>query len=365
MCDMSKRVIYGMAAALLSVTFSLGTAAKALSASAYGSETLIYSPSSDIGLGSYHGSPRTIYMGISTTLQNVRKDNDDEAPVLKGGTVKFLKNEASSTQQLSAVFKASDGHVIVVDGGLREDAEHLLRTIAELGGHVDSWLITHPHSDHAGGLTAILESASIDAATGQTVVSYGDSLITVDDYYYSLFDGSWYEINDPNEYGSVKGLCNALLKVPHYRKYDGLSAGTTISLSEHLSFKIVNEAMSIPGSYAGNAAGIIYDIDIEGMHFLMLGDMSAEGGDRILRAGLLDRISYDYVQMAHHGQGGVDWSFYEALSPKYCIWPTNAYIFYADESSPILATASTRACISSLSSVRANYVTVDGDVMIR
>lgn len=40
--------------------------------------------------------------------------------------------------------------MIVVDGGRDVDAPHLIEVIQELGGHVDVWLLTHPHSDHVG-----------------------------------------------------------------------------------------------------------------------------------------------------------------------------------------------------------------------
>lgn len=40
------------------------------------------------------------------------------------------------------------GKVIVVDGGLYTDGPKLEKYIDEYGGKVDSWFITHFHSDH-------------------------------------------------------------------------------------------------------------------------------------------------------------------------------------------------------------------------
>ena len=59
-------------------------------------------------------------------------------------------------QNLSCVMKSKEGAVIVVDGGRDVDAPHLIEVIQELGGHVDAWLLTHPHSDHVGAITEIL-----------------------------------------------------------------------------------------------------------------------------------------------------------------------------------------------------------------
>lgn len=291
--------------------------------------------------------------GFKSRLKNVRSNNSDLDPQLSGGQVRFLANLSNDSQQLSAVFKSSDGHVIVVDGGIAEDADHLIKVIQSFGGQVDCWLITHPHRDHVGALTEILNSS--------------DTPVTVDDYYFSLLDQDWYDENDSNEAGISYLLREALYtKVPSSKLHNGLSAGTRVTLSENLSFTIVNNALKIPGIFAGNSSGIIYDIDIDGQHFLMLGDMSQMGGDAIMDSGLLDNIDCDYVQIAHHGQAGVSGAFYRKLAPKYCIWPTNSYIYYG-RSSPdtALKTAETIDYISSLRSVRANYVTLGTDVIIR
>lgn len=304
---------------------------------------------------------------IGPILQEVKANNYDEDPVLSGGEVRFLKNEATDSQQLSAIFRSSDGKVIVVDGGVSEDRDHLLDTIVEFGGHVDAWLVTHPHSDHVGVLTDVLEDARIDAPSGETIIDYGQDMITVADYYYSVFeDDSWYDTYDKSEAGSAWAFKKALKNVPAERKHNGLYAGCRIALSENLSFTVINESIQINDTFAGNSAGIIYNICIDGIHFLMLGDMSFNGGDLLLNYGLLDGVMCDYVQIAHHGQAGVSDAFYEALSPEYCIWPTNEYVFYAAEgSTSSLSTEKTKACIASLSSVVANYVTLDADVVIR
>lgn len=291
--------------------------------------------------------------GLGYGLKNVRSNNSDLDPQLSGGQVRFLANQSSDSQQLAAVFQSSDGHVIVVDGGVAEDEDHLINVIQSFGGHVDCWLITHPHRDHVGALTGILNSQ--------------DTSITVDDYYFSLLDQGWYDENDSDEAGISYLLREALYtNAPSDRLHNGLSAGTTVSLSENLSFTIVNNALKIPGIFAGNSSGIIYDIDIDGQHFLMLGDMSQVGGDAIMDSGLLDDIHCDYVQIAHHGQAGVSGAFYRRLAPKYCIWPTNSYIYYGGASyDTALKTAETIDYISSLRSVRANYITLSADVIIR
>lgn len=40
--------------------------------------------------------------------------------------------------------------LIVVDGGWTQDAADVREVINTLGGHVDAWILTHPHQDHIG-----------------------------------------------------------------------------------------------------------------------------------------------------------------------------------------------------------------------
>ena len=51
----------------------------------------------------------------------------------------------------------SNDHLIVIDGGNTCDAEYLCTYIEKLGGKVDAWFLTHPHSDHIGALRSTLE----------------------------------------------------------------------------------------------------------------------------------------------------------------------------------------------------------------
>ena len=67
-----------------------------------------------------------------------------------GGAELTLLAPATQSQNLSCVIETKAGSLIVVDGGLREDAPHLIETIQAKGGRVSAWLITqrsHRRSD--------------------------------------------------------------------------------------------------------------------------------------------------------------------------------------------------------------------------
>ena len=153
--------------------------------------------------------------------------------------------------------------------------------------------------------------------------------------------------------------------VPASRLHSDMKAGNNTVLSEKLSFKALNEPQLSKGIFAGNSAGIMYDISIDGKHFIILGDMAAEVGDKLMEAGAFDGIVCDYVQISHHGQTGVSDDFYKKLNPKNCIWPTNEYIYYAEGVTKSgLGTTLTKMCISKLK-VKRNFVTLGRDVVIK
>ena len=94
-----------------------------------------------------------------------------EEPYLDGGELRLLAC-ADIWQNLSCVMKTKEGAVIVVDGGRDVDAPHLIEVIQELGGHVDAWLLTHPHSDHVGAITEILNMDPMPISIGKVYYSF-------------------------------------------------------------------------------------------------------------------------------------------------------------------------------------------------
>ena len=57
----------------------------------------------------------------------------------------------------SYVFKTDKGRLVVMDGGMNEEAPFLRGFLSALGCEVEAWFISHPHNDHMGALTEILK----------------------------------------------------------------------------------------------------------------------------------------------------------------------------------------------------------------
>ena len=287
---------------------------------------------------------------VSRNVYHPTTTNENEDAILQGGEIRFLQNTKTKNQQLSAVIRSQDGKILVVDGGQAADAEHLIATIQEMGGGVvDAWIITHPQTDHVGGLYEVLKNHSGE--------------LDIRNIYYNFTDYDWYKTADPDECGMVWVLMEQLNQLDPSIVHGHMERDQEVRLSDSLSFRVMNSPVLTSGPYAVNSSGLMYDVTIDGKHLIILGDMGEEVGNQLMEAGVLDGVTADLVQMSHHGQDGVGQAFYQKLNPQACIWPTTSWIFDPGTNPNGLLTETTKKWIADLGIAR-NYVTINGDVIL-
>ena len=234
---------------------------------------------------------------------------------LGGGSFLQVANR-SLTQMMSYIIDTPEGNVIVIDGGYycEEDANCLYELLKERDKKVDLWLITHAHDDHFGALLWLWEN-------------YPDFDVVIHKLIYNFPPLEWLVATEKNNYThrflkaiKKQGLC---VYTPQ--------AGEIISCGG-MSLEIV----SVPEEYEEyptiNSTSIIIVARFPKREVLFLGDFDIHGQEEFLRKHSPDSIRKDIVQMAHHGQGGVDFSFYKLIQPKICLytapqwlWENNRY----------------------------------------
>lgn len=277
-------------------------------------------------------------------------ENMSSDGVLSGGVIMFLRNNATRQQQLCGFVKSSDGKTVVIDGGVEQDADHLYNVIKENGGYVDAWVITHPQTDHVGGLYAMLRD-------------HKD--IDIRNIYYRFFEYEWYEKVDPEEIGMLYHLMQVFAEVPAERLHSDIKRNDVIKLSDKLSVRVMNDPKKSEGTFAVNGSGVMYDITVDGKHLVILGDMSELVGNEHYSEGVLENLACDYLQVSHHGQNGVGETFYRVCDPANCIWSTTESIYNAVKGNyKGYLTWLTKEWLSKLN-VKENFTTVNDDVVIR
>lgn len=210
-------------------------------------------------------------------------------------------------QTMGYVFVADSGHVLVVDGGYTGNDIELRRVIDLAGGHVHLWLITHPHRDHHNAVMDLISSPqgiaydrlgashltdewalALNIADAEDLINWNAFADKLDDRYFEILPGQKFELGKMN----IEVL-----------------SGSNPDLS-------VN---------AFNNQSCVFRITEKGFSMLVLGDLGIEGGRRLMNTGI--DLKADAVQMAHHGQQGVEESFYQKVAPRYAFWPTPDWLW--------------------------------------
>ena len=255
------------------------------------------------------------------------------------------------SQMLSVVLRTKNGGLIVIDGGWESDGENLCQVIKDNGGHVNAWLLTHPHSDHAGALYHILKNRKKD--------------IQIDKIYYSFAAPEWYQQSAPEDPGIASELFSEFAKLPDSMLDGSIGKGSEINVDD-IKITALNDRYEMKNDPVNNS-DIVYQAVINGKKFLFLGDLGYEGGERLLKECGKDVLKSDTVQMAHHGQGGVGKEVYAAAAPDICLWPTPDWLWNNDSGegpgSGPWKTLETRGWMEELG-VRENYCTKDGWILI-
>lgn len=223
-----------------------------------------------------------------------------------------LKNQ-TSTQMMSYVIRTHTGKLIVIDGGTAGDAPYLSKFIAERGNHVSLWFLTHPHSDHTDALATLLQ------APGE---------LRIDSIYASMPEPAWIAryANDAERvvYERTCAVFEKTGRVP-----TELALGQEFNL-DGLRIEVLGVKNPEITANPINNQSIILKLTGAGRSILFTADLGAEAGRKAIAGPYADRLRADYVQMAHHGQNGVDEAFYRHVGASYCLWPTPLWLWEND-----------------------------------
>ena len=275
---------------------------------------------------------------------------------LGGAKITMIKGNESG-QQISIVIESNEGQLIVVDGGLKTNAPYLSKYIKARGGKVSAWLLTHPHEDHVGALSVILEQQKVAGHPDYYNIDPGQIYFSFAPYpFYEQYEQSY-------RLPMIKEVMDDLAAYPAEKKHENSERGTTFSYG-NVSVEVLTTAYSIPLD-SGNNSSICYMITINGKKLLITGDLPYEAAGKLLEELPAEKLKADIVQMAHHGQHGGSFAFYSTVNPRYALWPSSKELwdkrkepFTEDQETYTIAL--TKFWMNKLG-VEKNYVMADGN----
>jgi beta-lactamase superfamily II metal-dependent hydrolase len=267
----------------------------------------------------------------------------------------FLKSVTDTIN--NSFILESNQELLVLDGGFATEAPYMYEYLKKLGGHVTGWFLTHVHNDHVSCLHGILSS-------------YPD--IKVDKIYYNFPSDEFIIHHAPMQDSlpseeilrrfreDASERCVELVTVQKNDVYTFDGGNVTVRVLRVPDESIVANAI--------NNSSVVYRFEADNKSILFLGDLGIEGGDQLLNTTDPHLLKSDYLQMSHHGQGGVSKEFYARINPTYCFWPTPSWLW--DNLGPggydtgKFKTLITRAWISEMQCVKKHYLMTDATHVI-
>ncbi|MBQ5790318.1 MAG: MBL fold metallo-hydrolase, partial [Thermoguttaceae bacterium] len=175
----------------------------------------------------------------------------------------------TGSQMMGYIFRTATGETVVFDGGMPGDGKYLAELLKKrCGGKVDAWYLTHAHGDHFGALGEILAKTPDALEIGKL--------------YFNFPNRDWL---DKYEAGCRK--CRHPFFAALEKNFKGEivtpKPGDVQTFGDALSIETLNDFDESLTTNAINNSTIIFRLDVAGKSLLMLGDLGAEGGDRVLK----------------------------------------------------------------------------------
>lgn len=257
----------------------------------------------------------------------------------------------TSRQMMGYAIKTINNKIIVIDGGTTGDATQLKEYLQkENNGIVDSWIITHPHSDHAGAFEILSQ----------------DNDIQINQIYMSLESKEWYLDNEPSRKEDTEEFFSAIENENIKNIIKQPKIGDILKI-DNTKIEILGVSNPEIKTNAINNSSMVFTVNVNNKKILFLGDTGVESSEKLIK-NQQNKLKADIVQIAHHGQNGATEELYNIIKPEICLWPTTDWLWNNSidgvEDTGKWKTKETRNWMENLN-VKQNYVAKDGTHSIK
>ncbi len=231
-------------------------------------------------------------------LSSWSNEADLTVPVNEPGnlTVVFIDPSHGDLSGDAILVRTPSGNNYLIDGGSWTPAwscgeDRILPLLDSLGiDRLEGMVATHPHSDHVGGLSDVLDAMPVDR----------------------VWDCAWKgEASGAYEYFLNSVEHSDAEYIPTYRDM-------ILDWDPELTVKVLNPEKE-PSSGNQNNASIVIRVTFKSVSFLFTGDLETDGGeDVILNLYSPDEIQATVLKVGHHGSyTSTSNSWLDAVDPSY------------------------------------------------
>ncbi len=264
----------------------------------------------------------------------------------------YIQKDASNGQMNSYIVTSEFGKVIVIDGGYRRNAEHLLEVLREVTGqekpHIDMWILTHPHLDHVDAFLEVVEKHFDEVEIGKICYNFPSTQFLLQE------DESAAQTNE-----------EFFADLPIFADKICIASTRDVYEFENIKIEVLYSADAELNMNVGNNSSLVFKMTVGDKTIMFTGDCGVEAGQKIVRMWAdSGKLKCDICQMAHHGQNGCDRNFYEIVNPQIALWNTPDWLWNNDAgkgyNTHVFRTVEVRQWMEELG-CKINYITKDGD----
>lgn len=219
--------------------------------------------------------------------------------------------DSEKNQQMFYTIQDHNGHLVVIDGGWMNGADEVRTVITNLGNHVDAWILTHPHEDHIGAFCEIYDDLreikinkiyTVDMATPQLCME----------------NASWDNVDMYNRFSSM-----SIEQLEYVHAGDIIQVGNLnidiLSTYEDKIDELSNDLL--------NDGSMMFKVNGQNESMLFCADVGKKLSDYLLSE-YGEKLKSDYLQMGHHGNGGLKEDFYKVVNPKIAFFDAPNWLMY-------------------------------------
>jgi len=164
----------------------------------------------------------------------------------------------------------------------------------------------------------------------------------------------------------VNTIRNSIAKLPAGVSH--ITSKGEVYYVDGVAIHVLNDPYWIESNSINNSS-VVFRLDFDnGTRVLFLGDMGPAAGERLKADVPASELKADIVQMAHHGQYGVNKDVYEIIAPKVAMWNAPEWLWDNDGGSGYntgnYKTLEVRSWMDEIGA-KTNYVIKDGDQTVK